>query len=237
MLDSRVSGNEFFEINRNHKVRNFDSRRKFMITITASNWVPDFAKGLVRDLRVRWALEEAGLEYQVKLVTQEERLTCSYRLQQPFSQVPAYRDDDVALFESGAIVLHVGRQSAALLPADQAGQARAMAWMFAALNSVEPFVMGLIEVDIFSREEAWAKQSRPRWEGLVKKRLADLAEGLAGRDWLEDRFTAGDLMATVLRVLRHTGLVTSDPTLAPYLARCEARPPFKRRSRIRWRRL
>jgi glutathione S-transferase len=113
----------------------------------------------------------------------------------------------MVLFESGAIVLHVGRQSAALLPADQAGQARATARVFAALNSVEPFVIGLIEVDIFSREEAWAKQSRPRWEGLVKKRLADLAERLAGRDWLEDRFTAGDLMmATVLRVLRHTDL-------------------------------
>jgi glutathione S-transferase len=229
MLDSRVSGNEFFETNRNRKVHNFDSRTKFMITITAANWAPDFAKGLVRDLRIRWALEEAGLEYQVKLTTQEERLTPSYRLQQPFSQVPAYRDDDVVLFESGAIVLHVGRRCAALLPTDQAGQARATAWVFAALNSVEPFIRGLIEVDIFSREEAWAKQSRPRWEGLVKKRLADLAERLAGRDWLEDRFTAGDLMmATVLRVLRHTDLVTSDPALAPYLARCEARPAFQK---------
>ena len=200
-----------------------------MITITASNWVPDFAKGLVRDLRTRWALEEAGLEYQVKLTTQEERLTPSYRLQQPFSQVPAYHDDDVTLFESGAIMLHIGRRSAALLPADQAGQARATAWMFAALNSVEPFIMGLVNLDIFSREEPWAKQARPQSEAMVKKRLSDLAEHLNGREWLEDRFTAGDLMmATVLRIPRHTDLVTSDRTLAPYLARCEERPAFKK---------
>jgi len=200
-----------------------------MITITAFSWVPDFAKGLVRDLRPRWALEEAGLPYQVKLITHEEKLTPAYRALQPFSQVPAYRDDDVALFESGAIVLHVGRKSTALLPTDQAGQARASAWVFAALNSVEPFIMGLIDVDLFSREEPWAKQSRPHWEAMVKKRLSDLAERLSGRDWLEDRFTAGDLMvATVLRILRHTDLVTSDPTLAPYLARCEARPAFQK---------
>jgi glutathione S-transferase len=200
-----------------------------MITITATDSVPDFAKGLVRDLRARWALEEAGLKYQVKLVTSEERLGSAYRAQQPFSQVPAYQDDDVVLFESGAIVLHVGRQSAALLPTDQAGQARATAWVFAALNSVEPFIMSLVAVDLFAQQELWAKQSRPYWEGMVKKRLSDLAERLAGRDWLEDRFTAGDLMmATVLRIPRHTDLVTSDRTLAPYLARCEARPAFQK---------
>jgi glutathione S-transferase len=200
-----------------------------MITITAYSWVPDFAKGLVRDLRVRWALEEARLQYQVKLITHEEKLTASYRAQQPFSQVPAYQDDDVVLFESGAIVLHIARTSGALLSTDRASRARAIAWVFAALNSVEPFIMGLVDVDIFSREEPWAKQSRPHWEGLVKKRLSDLAQRLAGREWLEDRFTVGDLMmATVLRILRHTDLVTSDPTLAPYLARCEARPAFQK---------
>ena len=183
-----------------------------MITITAYNWVPDFAKGLVRDLRIRWALEEAGLPYQVRLITHEEKLTPAYRALQPFSQVPSYRDDDVVLFESGAIVLHVARSSAALLPTDQAGRARATAWVFAALNSIEPFIMGLVDVDIFSRAEPWAKESRPHWEGMVKKRLSDLAERLSGRDWLEDRFTAGDLMmATVLRIPRHTDLVTSEP--------------------------
>jgi glutathione S-transferase len=200
-----------------------------MITITAPDSVPDFAKGLVRDLRARWALEEAGLEYQVKLVTNEERLAPAYRAQQPFSQVPAYQDDDVMLFESGAIVLHVGRQSAALLPADPAGKARATAWVFAALNSIEPFIMSLVAVDLFAQQEPWANQSRPYWEGMVKKRLSDLAERLAGRDWLEDRFTAGDLMmATVLRIPRHTDLVTSDRTLARYLARCEERPAFQK---------
>jgi glutathione S-transferase len=200
-----------------------------MITVTGYHWVPDFAQGLVRDLRVRWALEEAGLEYQVKLVTHEEKLTPGYRALQPFSQVPVYQDDDLALFESGAIVLHVGRNSAALLPNEQAGQARATAWVFAALNSIEPVIMGLIDVDLFSREEPWAKQSRLHWEAKLKKRLSDLAERLDGRDWLEDRFTVGDLiMATVLRILRHTDLVTSDPVLGPYLARCEARPAFQK---------
>ena len=200
-----------------------------MITVTGYNWVPDFARGLVRDLRVRWALEEAGLAYQAKLITHEEKLTPAYRALQPFSQVPVYQDDDVTLFESGAILLHIGRKSAALLPADQAGQARATAWVFAALNSVEPFIMGLIDVDLFSREEPWAKQSRPHWEANVKKRLSDLAERLARRKWLEDRFTVGDLMmATVLRILRHTDLVTSEPILGPYLARCEARPAFQK---------
>jgi len=136
-----------------------------MITITAYDWVPDFAKGLVRDLRVRWALEEAGLEYRVRLVTHEEKLPPSYRALQPFSQVPAYQDDDVALFESGAILLHIGRKSAALLPTDQASQARATAWVFAALNSIEPFIMGLIDVDLFSREEPGRRKV-----GLIGKR-------------------------------------------------------------------
>jgi glutathione S-transferase len=200
-----------------------------MITITAYNWVPDFAKGLVRDLRARWALEEAGLPYQVKLITHEEKLTPAYRALQPFSQVPSYLDDGVVLFESGAIVLHIAQSSAALLPTDQAGRARATAWVFAALNSIEPFIMGLVDVDIFSREAPWAIESRPHWEGMVKKRLSDLAERLSGRNWLEDRFTVGDLMmATVLRILRHTDLVTSEPTLAPYLTRCEARPAFQK---------
>ena len=200
-----------------------------MITITAYDWVPDFAKGVVRDLRVRWALEEAGLPYQIKLISHEEKLTPAYRALQPFSQVPSYQDDDVILFESGAIVLHIARNSTALLPTDEAGRARATAWVFAALNSVEPFIMGLVDVDIFSQAEPWAKPSRPHWEAMVKKLLADLSERLTGREWLEDRFTAGDLMmATVLRILRHTDLVTSHSTLGPYLARCEARGAFQK---------
>jgi glutathione S-transferase len=200
-----------------------------MISVTAFNWAPDFAKGLVRDLRVRWALEEAELPYQVELITHEQKLTPSYRALQPFSQVPCYQEDDLSLFESGAIVLHIASKSASLFPADQVGQARATAWVFAALNSVEPFIMCLVDVDIFSREAPWAKESRPHFEDMVRKRLSDLAERLRGREWLEERFTVGDLMmATVLRILRHTNLVTSDSTLGPYLARCESRPAFQK---------
>jgi glutathione S-transferase len=200
-----------------------------MITVTAFDWVPDFARGLVRDLRVRWALEEAGLPYQARLITQEEKLTPAYRALQPFSQVPAYQEDDLVLFESGAILLHIAGRSDALLPSDPAGRARATAWMLAALNSIEPFIMGLIDIDVFNREAPWAADSRPHWEAKVKQRLSDLAQRLSGRDWLEDRFTVGDLMmATVLRIVRHTDLVTSDRTLAPYLARCEARPAFQK---------
>src|SRR5579862_7208315 len=222
-----TSRNEFFET-AHWQGPYGHARRKLMITISAYDWVPDFAKGVVRDLRVRWALEEAGLEYRVKLITHQEKLTPAYRAQQPFSQVPTYQDDDVSLFETGAILLHIGRKSAALLPTDPAGQARATVWVFAALNSVEPFIMGLIDVDLFVREEPWAKQTRPHWEGMVSKRLSDIAEHLNG-ECLEDSFTAGDLvMATVLRILRHTDLVTSDRTLAPYLARCEARPAFQK---------
>jgi glutathione S-transferase-like protein len=142
MLGSQVSTYGFIKIDKIWQgQRSFDFRGKLMITITAYNWVPDFAKGLVRDLRVRWALEEAGLPYQVKLITHEEKLTPSYRVLQPFSQVPSYRDDDVVLFESGAIILHIASTSDALLPTDHVGRARATAWVFAALNSVEPFIM------------------------------------------------------------------------------------------------
>ena len=200
-----------------------------MITVFAYDWVPDFAKGLVRDLRVRWALEEAGKPYQVKLITHEEKLTPAYRALQPFSQVPAYQEGDLTLHESGAILLHIAQTSVSLLPSDETGRARAVAWVFSALNSVEPFVFGLLNVDVFNRDAAWAKDARPSAEALVKKRLADLAERLNGRDWLEDRFTVGDLMmATVLRFLRHTDLVTSDPVLGPYLKRSEARPAFQK---------
>lgn len=200
-----------------------------MITITAYDWVPDFAKGVVRDLRVRWALEEAGLPYNVELITHRQKTSPEYRAWQPFSQVPAYRDEAVTLFESGAIVLHIAAKNTALLPNDEAGCARAIAWVFAALNSIEPFFMCLVDVDFFSRKASWAKESRPHWEEMVKKRLFDLGERLAGREWLEDRFTVGDLMtATVLRILRHTDLVSADPVLGPYLARCEARPAFQK---------
>ena len=200
-----------------------------MITITGYNWVPDFAKGQVRDIRVRWALEEAGLPYTVKLIDHAEKTTPAYRAWQPFSQVPAYKDDEVELFESGAITLHIGERSETLLPKDPVGRARAIAWMFAALNSVEPFLMGLADIDIFNRDAAWGKERRPEAEARVKKRLADLAERLKGREWLEDRFTAGDLtMAATLRGVGHTSLVKGDPVLGPYLERCLSRPAFQK---------
>lgn len=200
-----------------------------MITVITYEWVPEFAKGLVRDLRVRWALEEAGLDYQVRFVSHKEKLTPAYRALQPFSQVPAYEDDSVQLFESGAIVLHIANKCPALLPTDESGRARATAWVLAALNSVEPFLMSLVEVDFFQRDTAWAKEAKPQKEAMVKKRLADLAERLRGREWLEDRFTVGDLMmSSVLRNIRHTDLATSDPVLGPYMQRCEARPAFKK---------
>ncbi len=187
-----------------------------MITISAYNWVPDFARGQVRDLRIRWALEEAGFGYTVKLIDHSEKLSAAYRAWQPFSQVPAYKDDDVELFESGAILLHIAERSEKLLPKDPVCRARAIVWIFAALNSIETFNRGLIEIDIFNPDAAWAKERRPEAEANLKKRLDLLGERLKDREWLEDRFTAGDLMmATVLRELGHTDLVSAHAILGP----------------------
>jgi glutathione S-transferase len=204
-----------------------------MIKVSAFKWVPPFAKGLVRDLRVRWALEEAGLGYEAVLIGGEDQGSADYRAWQPFGQVPAYEEDGLRLFESGAIVLHIaGRADAVetLLPADPAARARATEWMFAALNSIEPHLLNLAAIDLFYPDEDWAKARRPGAEQMVRTRLADLAAALGDKDWLADgRFSAGDLlMATVLRILRHTELVGETPSLAAYLARCEARPAFQR---------
>jgi glutathione S-transferase len=199
------------------------------IVVTAFRSVPPFAQGLVRDLRVRWALEEAGLAYRERLIGREDQGSPSYRALQPFGQVPAYQEDGLDLFESGAIVLHVAERSEALLPRDPTGRARAIAWMFAALNSVEPHVQHLAAVDLFHVGETWAQERRPGAVKLVESRLAVLADRLEGRDHLEDRFTAGDLlMTTVLRILRHTDLVSERPALDAYVRRCEARPAFQK---------
>jgi glutathione S-transferase len=203
-----------------------------MITVTALRWVPPFAQGLSRDLRVRWALEEAGLPYRLRQIDAPEQDTPAYRARQPFGQVPVLDDDGLVLFESGAIVLHVAEKSPALLPLDPAGQARATAWVLAALNSLEPLVQQVAEIDFFHAGEPWAYARRPQAEAALRRRLRDFAIWLDGREWLEDRFTAGDLtVATVLRILRHTDLVTGDPVLAAYLGRCEARPAFLRAHR------
>ena len=198
------------------------------IRLTTFNWVPPLAQGLVKDLRVRWALEEAGLPYEEKFITVGEHKGATHRALQPFGQVPVYEEGDLTLFETGSIVLHIGERCAALLPTDSARRARACTWMFAALNSVEPDVQNLATLDLFFANEEWAKARRPDAEKMAQSRLDGVAAALAGRDYLEQVFTAGDLlMVTVLRILRHTHLVSANPVLAAYQARCEARPAFQ----------
>jgi glutathione S-transferase len=200
-----------------------------MIKVSAFRWVPPFAQGLVRDLRVRWALEEAGLAYETRLIGREDQSTESYRSLQPFGQVPAYEEDGLVMFESGAIVLHIAERSDALMPAEASARERVKTWMFAALNSVEPAIQNLAEIDLFNANEEWAKMRRPAVVERVKARLSCLASCLDGRDYLEGRFTAGDLlMTTVLRILRHTALVAESPALDAYQKRCEERPAFQK---------
>ncbi len=201
-----------------------------MITISAFKWVPDFARGIVRDLRVRWALEEAGLPYRTRLITQGDQDKDDYRALQPFGQVPIFQEGNLTLFESGAIVLHIGERSEALLPKDPAARARAVQWLIAALNSIEPFIMNVVLIDVFYANEEWAKLRRPGAVQFVERRLSALSKSLGDKPYLDgDRFTAGDLMmTTTLRFLRHTDIVTSDKRLAAYIERCTARPAFKR---------
>ncbi len=198
------------------------------VRISAFRWVPDFARGQVRDLRVRWALEEAGIPYSVRKLDAMAERPSDYFAEQPFGQVPSYRDDGVQLFESGAIVLHIGGRSDALLPADSEGRARATAWLIAALNSIEPMILQLALLDMFWKDQPWVKDARPNVVAFIEKRLDRLVDWLGDKEWLEDRFTAGDLMmVTVLRILDHTDLVTSRPVLAAYKERGIARPAFK----------
>ena len=202
-----------------------------MITISAFRWVPDFAKGQVRDLRVRWALEEAGLPYRTRLLSQGDQDKPEYRTLQPFGQVPVFEEDGFVLFETGAIVLHIGERSETLLPKDRAARAHATQWVIAALNSIEPFAMNVALIDLFFANEEWAKkQWRPRAVELLQKRLAGLSKSLGDKPFLDgERFTAGDLMmSTVLRILKHTDIVTGDPRLARYIQRCTSRPAFER---------
>jgi glutathione S-transferase len=199
------------------------------ICVTAFKWVPPFAQGLVRDLRVRWALEEAGLPYTEKLLGAGEQNSPAHRAVQPFGQVPVYEEDGLTLFESGSIVLHIGERSPVLLPKDAGKKARAITWMFAALNSLEPHVQNLTAIDLFFANEEWAKARRPGAEKMAQSRLNGVAASLEGRDYLDGEFSAGDLlMVSVLRFLRHTSMVRDMPVLAAYQARCEARPAFKR---------
>jgi glutathione S-transferase len=199
------------------------------IELTAFRWVPPFAQGYVRDLRVRWALEEAGLPYDVKLIDPEIQASESYRQWQPFGQAPAYRDDAVEMFESGAIVLHIAAKSEALSPRDEEGSARVASWVIAALNSIEPFAQNFIQIAEFHAGEAWAEAQRLQAEALLNKRLAGLSAWLGEKDYLEGRFTAGDLiMTTVLRELVDCGALARFANLDAYRRRGEARPAFGR---------
>jgi len=199
-----------------------------MITISAFEWVPDFAQGQVRDLRARWALEEAGLHYHSRLLTMGDQDKPEYRALQPFGQVPIFEENGFVLFESGAIVLHIGEQSETLLPKDTAARARATQWLIAALNSIEPWIMQVALIDLFYPNEEWAKARRPGALEFAHKRLSGLSNALGDKAFLDgDRFTAGDLMmATVLRILESE--TAKHANLAAYLKRCTARPAFQR---------
>lgn len=201
-----------------------------MITISAFKWVPEFAEGQVRDLRVRWALEEAGLPYGTRLLVEGDQDTPEYRSKQPFGQVPIFEEDGLTLFETGAIVLHIGERCETLLPKDPGARARATQWVVASLNSIEPFLMQVALIDLFYSNEEWAKLRRPGAVEFVKRRLSGLSRALGDKPYLDgDHFSAGDLMmSTVLRILHYTDIVSSDVRLAAYVERCTARPAFKR---------
>ncbi len=198
--------------------------------VTAFRWVPPFAQGLVRDLRVRWALEEADLPYEQILIGPEDQKSAEYRKLQPFGQVPVLEDGDFKLFESGSIVMYIAEKSKTLLPADAEGRARTLTWMFAALNSIEPHVSNLNFIDLFNPNEPWGKLRRPGAEAMLRGRLESLSVALGERPHLVgESFTAADLlMTTVLRFLRHTTIVADYPNLEAFKDRGEARPAFKR---------
>lgn len=197
------------------------------IELTTFGWVPPFARGQVRDLRVRWALEEIGLDYCVRTVGP---IPPGYEREQPFCQVPAYREGELQLFESGAIVQHIGDKDERLLPREPVARSRAIQWTYAALNSVEPFVMAYAGLDAFYPGEEWATLRKPSARAELVKRFGRVADWLGDNQWLEgNRFTIGDLlMVCVLRILDDEGGVISEhPALGAYVARGAARPAFK----------
>lgn len=200
-----------------------------MRTLSVLKWVPPFARGSVKEFRVRWALEEAGLPYEEKVLTPEDQNAPGYRAVQPFGQVPVVEEDGFEMFESGAIVLRIAEKCEALMPADAQGRALTMQWVFAALTSVQPAVAEVAALDFFYPQEEWAKLRRPSAEEFLQRRLGQISGRLEGREWLEDRFTAGDLMmVTVLRDLRHRDFIAKMPVLDAYVKRAEARPAFKK---------
>lgn len=192
--------------------------------ITTFGWVPPFARGFVRDLRPRWAFEEVGQPYEVAYI--RDAKSAAHRCLQPFGQVPAYRDGEVEIFESGAMVLRIAERGGGLLPRDAGGRARAIQWLVAALNTVEPAVMALVTNDVFEADRPWSAARRPVVLAYLGARLGDLQARLGDGDWLEgDGFTVGDLMmVSVLGGLRGMGVLEGFPGLAAYVARGEARP-------------
>lgn len=198
--------------------------------ITAFKWVPPAARGLVRDVRCRWAFAELDIDYDVHLFELGENKSDAWRAFQPFGQVPTYSDGIVEIFESGAIVLHIARQKPGLLPADAAGEALAITWIFSALNSIEPLIFDLQLVNLFDKDEAYADLFRPKAIERMRGRLGELAKALSDKSWLVgDKFTAADLiMVSVLRQLRNTGLLKEQSNLAAYVERGEARPAYKK---------
>jgi len=198
------------------------------IEITAFDWVPDFARGFVRDLRPRWACEEMGLDYAEHLISAVNRPPEHYR-DQPWGQVPVLRDGAVRLFESGAILLHLAEKDERLLPRDPQGRATVTSWLFAAYNSVEPLMFELSNVDLFAAGEEWAKLRRPGLMDFIRERFGKLAEALGEKPYLAGDFSVADIaMATVLREGIEAGAVAEHRVLEAYLARCLERPAFDR---------
>jgi glutathione S-transferase len=199
------------------------------ITITAFERSPDGGKGLARDTRVRWALEEAGQPYDVRLVSFRGMKEPAHLALHPFGQIPTYEEGDLALFETGAIVFHIAEHHACLLPEDTNAKARAIAWMFAALNTVEPPILELVTVRILESDKPWSKERLPLVEGRIRVRLEQLSARLGDADWLDGAFSAGDLlMVSVLLRLKSSGILDEYPNLAAYVARAEARPAYRR---------
>lgn len=199
------------------------------IEVTAYDWVPEMAQGYVKDLRVRWALEEIGLPYRVRLVGGAgAEKSPEHLADQPFGQVPVYREDGLTLFESGAILIQIGETDERLLPRDAAGRARAIGWAFAALNSIEPFLGTLTLLRFCAEGKPWQDEAKAAVRPLAVMRLAQLATALGDREWLEDRFTIGDLlMVDVLRSVPEPDLLAAHANLAAYVERGTARPAFR----------
>jgi glutathione S-transferase len=198
-------------------------------TITAFKTSPDRGRGLARDMSVRWALEEVGQPYDVRLVTFTEMKEPAHRAIQPFGQIPTYEDGELTLFESGAIVLHIAERHPGLLPDDANARARAIAWMFAALVTMQPPIVEHGMATLFERDKPWFEDRLPGLEQQVRARLGDLSNRLGDAEWLDGAFSAADIaMVTVLRRLGSSGLVQDYSNLAAYVARAEARPAFKR---------